>query len=354
MADKVELTAASGKDEVAAYVEEVVNEVAAERAGEKPAKDDAQIVAEQSTANKPKDETPTAEKPSGDDDTVEVDDQGDETGDDTAIVTGKTTKACDLCQDWLDDGLKAEVAAIGFKPEEVADFTSREELERALRLFDKSALEAGRKALAESDGKEKKPDVEETTGRVRGEDGKFLPKDGKPKEDKYEVSLDPEEFDDRLVGELAKMRDHYESRLEAYESRFSTLESRFLQADAKAEEERFDNLVDALGHADLFGKTGSEGPKELQRRQDLIVAVKAQQIGLERLGRPTELNESLVSRVARMVFAEDLAKKDLKQRTRKISKQSSSRQGGGVTRPQDPREDPRAEADRLYRELERA
>jgi hypothetical protein len=143
------------------------------------------------------------------------------------------------------------------------------------------------------------------------------------------------------------MRDHYESRLEA-------LESRFYEADARAEEERFDNLVDSLGHADLFGKTGSEGPKELQRRQDLIVAVKAQQIGLERLGRPTELNESLVSRVARMVFAEDLAKKDLKQRTRKISKQSNGRQGGGVTRPQDPREDPRAEADRLYRELERA
>ena len=342
MADKVELTAASGKDEVAAYVEEVVNEVAAERAGEKPAKDDAQIVAEQSTANKPKDETPTAEKPSGDDDTVEVDDQGE--GEETG----------DVAPSWLDDGLKAEVAAYGIGESELADFASREELERALRLFDKSALEAGRKALAESDGKEKKPDVEETTGRVRGEDGKFLPKDGKPKEDKYEVSLDPEEFDDRLVGELAKMRDHYESRLEAYESRFSTLESRFLQADAKAEEERFDNLVDALGHADLFGKTGSEGPKELQRRQDLIVAVKAQQIGLERLGRPTELNESLVNRVARMVFAEDLAKKDLKQRTRKISKQSSSRQGGGATRPQDPREDPRAEADRLYRELERA
>ena len=81
---------------------------------------------------------------------------------------------------------------------------------------------------------------------------------------------------------------------------------------------------------------------------------KAQQIGLERLGRPTEMNESLVNRVARMVFAEDLAKKDLKQRTRKITRQSNARQGGGVTKPQDPREDPRAEFDRLYRELERA
>ena len=243
--------------------------------------------------------------------------------------------------------MKAEVAAYGIEESELADFASREELERALRLFDKSALEAGRKALAESEGKEKKPEPEEATGRVRGEDGKFLPKEGKPKEGRYEVTLDKELYDEGLIGELEKIRDHYDSRLEL-------LESRFHEADAEAEERRFDGLVDSLGHADLFGKTGSESPKELQRRQDLIVAVKAQQIGLERLGRPTELNESLVSRVARMVFAEDLAKKDLKQRTRKISKQSNGRQGGGVTRPQDPREDPRAEADRLYRELERA
>jgi hypothetical protein len=52
-----------------------------------------------------------------------------------------------------------------------------------------------------------------------------------------------------------------------------------------------------------------------------------------------------------MVFAEDLGKKDLKNRTRKISRQSNGRQGGGATRPQDPREDPRDEADRLYKEL---
>lgn len=333
MADKLELTA---ETDAKAYAEQVVAEVAAERAGDKPDKGDAQIVAEHSTAKKPSepaDKTTTAEKPSGDDDTAKVEDQGDETGKEEAS--------------WLDDDLKAEVAAYGITESELADFASREELERALRLFDKSALDAGRKALAESEAKEKKPEPEEATGRVRGEGGKFLSKEGKPKEGRYEIGLDRELFDENLIGELEKIRDHYDSRLDA-------LEQRFHSADAQSEEQRFDSLVDSLGHADLFGKTGSESPKELQRRQDLIVAVKAQQIGLDRLGRPTELNEALVSRVARMVFAEDLAKKDLKQRTRKISKQSNGRQGGGATRPQDPREDPRAEADRLYRELERA
>ena len=336
MADKVELTA---ETDAKAYAEQVVAEVAAERAGEKAGKSDAQIVAEQATAKKPvENETTTVEKPSGDDDTAEAAGQGE------VEETGKNEAS------WLDDPLKAEIAAYGIDEKELADFASREELERALRLFDKSALDAGRKALAESDGKEKKPEPEEATGRARGEGGKFLPKKGKPKEGRFEITLPREgenAFHDVLVDQFEAMRDHYESRLEL-------LESRFHEADARAEEERFDHLVDALGHADLFGKTGSESQKELQRRQDLIVAVKAQQIGLERLGRPTELNEALVNRVARMVFAEDLAKKDLKQRTRKISKQSNGRQGGGVTRPQDPREDPRAEADRLYRELERA
>jgi hypothetical protein len=337
MADKVELTA---ETDAKAYAAQVVAEVAAERAGEKPdkpEKSDAQIVSEQAGLKQPsdktQDKTPPAEEHSGSDDTAKSEDNGEEAGDKEAS--------------WLDDDLKAEVAAYGIDEKELADFASREELERALRLFDKSALDAGRKALAEGDAKDKKPEVEEATGRARGDGGKFLPKEGKPKEGRYEISLDKDLFDENLIGELEKIRDHYDSRLEA-------LEAHFHEVSARAEEERFDNLVDSLGHADLFGKTGSESPKELQRREDLLVAVKAQQIGLERLGRSTDLNESLVSRVARMVFAEDLAKKDLKQRTRKISKQSNGRQGGGQTRPQDPREDPRDEADRLYRELERA
>jgi hypothetical protein len=83
-----------------------------------------------------------------------------------------------------------------------------------------------------------------------------------------------------------------------------------------------------------------------------LIQAKAQQIGLKKLtGRDVDL-ESLVARVAPMVFAEDFDKQKLKSRTRKISKQSNGRQGGGATRPQDPREDPRDEADRIYKELE--
>jgi len=318
-----EITEQSTSEEVKAYAEQVVNDVQADRAGQK---DDAQIT--NAHADNEHKEIP-AETKSGSK-TAESKDEGEGSGE------GKSEA------EWLSEDLKAEAAAIGLEESELADFASREELERALRLFDKKALEAGRKALAEEDS-------------GRNEKGQFVKK-AEPKADKPEEAKDgrfeispkfKEVYDEDIVGELTRLRDHYESRLDA-------LESRFAESDARAEEKHFDSLVDSLGHTDLFGKTDSEDAKQLQRRKDLMVAVKAQLIGLAQLGRPTELNESLVSRVARMVFAEDLGKKDIKNRTRKISRQSNGRQGGGATRPQDPREDPRDEFDRLYKELEGA
>ena len=330
-----ELDENSTTEEVTAYAEQVAKEVELERVFK--TKSDAQITSEQANLKQPSDKTIPAEKNSGSDDTAKVQDQP---------VDDQSEDSGDELPSWIDDDLKTEAAAYGIDESELADFASREEVERAMRLFDKSALEAGRKAMAEGDD-----------GKGRNEKGQFTKKPEqqdepqadppKKRDGRYEVMLDTEVYDEGLVEELNRMRDHYESRLEA-------LESRLYEADASSEEKHFDNMVDKLGHADLFGKTDAEDPKQLQRRQDLLVSVKAQQLGLERLGRPTELSESLVNRVARMVFAEELGKKELKQRTRKISRQSNGRQGGGATRPQDPREDPRDTFDRLYKELERA
>ena len=331
-------------EDIQAYAEQVAKEVAEERAGEE--KSDAQITSEQANTPQPAQQETPAENTSGSE-TAEVETDG---GEETAEVTdqGEETGGELEGPEWLTDDVKADAAAYGIEESEIADFASRDELDRALRLFDKSAMEAGRKALAESEG-------EVDQGQPRNEKGRFEKKeppaadapvpDAGIRDGQYEITLDKEVYDDEIVDEFTRMRDFYDSRLEA-------LESHFIEADAKAEEQHFDNLVDKLGHSDLFGKTDNESPKQLQRRQDLIVAVKAQQLGLAQLGRPTEITESLINRVARMVYSEELGKKDLKQRTRKISKQSNSRQGGGTTRPQDPREDPRDAADRLYKELD--
>ena len=330
MPDVAELTETSTHDEIQSFVDEITEA----RAGDPP-KTDAEI------ANGHADNFRTEE-------TTAAPDKGDE----TAAATKAEGEEKAEGRDWFDDDLKAEVAAYGIGEEELADFSSREEVQRALRFFDKSALEAGRKAMAESEATPTDP--------KRDEKGRFAPKaetetkapEGKPDgKGGYEIKLDKNVYDEPIVEEFTRLRDHYESRLEALQSVVETLDSRFRDLDAKAEEQQFDSLVDSLGHADLFGKTNNENAKQLERRKDLHVAVKAQMLGLAQLGRPTELSDSLINRVARMVFAEEFSKKDLKSRTSKIQKQSNGRMGGGATRPTEPSESARDEADRRYREM---
>lgn len=322
LSELTEATPDTSADEIKAYAESVVQEIVQERQSE--GKSDAQITNEQSGTPQPGDKTLAEENSS-----EQTAPEGEDTGDDTERP------------EWMTDDVKAEAAAYGIEESELADFASREELDRALRLFDKTALEAGRKAMAEG---EETPVRNEKGQFVKKEEPATAPKEEAPKDGRYQVSLDKDVYDEEIINEFTKMRDHYESRLEA-------LESHFAEAGAVAEEQRFDSFVDSLGHTDLFGVTGKESEKELERRRDLNVAVKAQMIGLAKLGRPAEMSQQLISRVANMAFGEELGKKRLKQQTSKVSKQNQLRQGGSPTKPTPPRDNPRDEADRLYREL---
>jgi len=316
MDSELELSEDMTSEDIAALADALYTEDTSGGQGE--GKSDAEIVTDTASV------TPTsAEKNSGSK-TVSEEVQDED--------SGKSPKSTN----WVDDKVKAEVAAYGIDESDLSEFASREELDRALKLIDKKAFEAGRKALGS--------DAEDST---RNEKGQFKKQEAKGSEQnnaRYEVTLSKDLYDDEIVDEFTRLRDHYESRLEV-------LESKFADVSAKSEEERFDGFVDSLGHAELFGKTGSETQEELERRQDLHGAVKAQIIGLQALGRPVELTDKLVDRVAKMVFADELGKKLLKQHTQKVSRQNQLRQGGSPTKPQPPRDNDRDEADRLYREL---
>ena len=336
LADITEATPETTSDDIKNFVEQLAQEVEQERNGEPEKKSDAQIANEQ--AGTPQPAAKTKETP------AETN-----SGSDTAPEEGEETGDVEESPEWLTDDVKAEAAAYGIDESEIADFTSREELDRALRLFDKTALDAGRKALAESD---KAP--------VRDDKGKFVkqeapkaepPKEEPPKDGRYQVLLSKDLYDEEIVGEFNRLVEYYESREARSEARFAALESHFEAASVVAKERHFDNLVDSLGHADLFGKTDKETAQEKQRREDLFVEVETYLKGRNALGRPAELNEAIISRIARSLFAEELGKKELKQRTSKISRQSNLRQGGSPTKPLPPRDDPRDEADRLYKEL---
>jgi len=332
LADITEATPDTSSDEIKAYAESMIQEIEQDRKGESSGKSDAQIVNEQAGIKQPEDKLKetTAEKNSG---STTATDDGEDTGDSEESL------------EWLTDDVKAEAAAYGIDESELADFTSREELDRAFRLFDRTALEAGRKALAKGD----------EAGTARNEKGQFAkqetPKADEskvetPKEGRYEVQLDPEVYDEGIIGELTRMRDHYESRLGVFESYLA-------EQQAVAAERQFDKLVDSLDHSDLFGVTDKETVEEKQRRENLFEEVTTYLAGRKALGRPAELNETVVRRITQSLFAEELGKKLIKAKTRQLSKQSDRRMGGSPTKPQQPSEDPRDQFDRLYDQISR-
>jgi len=306
----VQLSEESTHEDIESAVDEIFSEVDAERAAEEEAakdeeKTDSQITAEHS-----------------------VNEDEDTTADSGSEKTGTEEEAD---SDWLTDDLRAEAAAVGIDKKDLEDFASREELDRALRILNRQ-IDAEREKGDESE----KPTGSETET------------DGKDDTSKYEIKLTKDVYDEEIVGEFTRMRDHYDARLAELEQRF---EKRFVDAETVAAEERFDRGVDALEFSQVFGKTGEESQAEMARRKELFERVQIEQEVLERMGRNVSDFNALVQRVARATFPEEYEKRTIKNHTRKVSRQSEKRQGGGATRPTDPPEDPRDEADRLYKEL---
>lgn len=338
----IELNESSTHEDIQAAVDQAIANRTAPEGSDKPG-DGSRIASETDQVLGDKADDPNDES------TVD-DEGGDEDNEDTAIESksgGETTsKGPSKAPKWLDDELKAEIAAYGIGEDELADFTSREEVERALRFLDKSAADAGRKAAAKAtqDRNEKGQFQKKEADQGKSDDKE---RDQPAPNGAYEVKLNRDVYDDGIVDEFTRMRDHYESRM-------SSLEARIQASDAIAEEQTFDNLVDGLGHADLFGKTGKETDQEFGRRKQLIDEVRILQAGLRAMGRPSTLNEGLLKRAVRSAFSAELDKKLIKNQTRRITKQSNGRQGGGATRPTDPPETLREEMRRKYAELEQS
>ena len=236
---------------------------------------------------------------------------------------------------------------MGITDEQLSEFTSREELDRALRFLDLGAMKAGKEALGSEDQEEN------GEKRSRDESGRF--KSAKKKEESekdtassYEVGLDPDVYDEDVVKAFTGLRDHFDARLEQLEK----------AGEARARElveTQFDAIVDSLDQPKLFGKSGEETKAELANRQKLFDAQHVYSKGLWVLGRNATLNKSLVSRVLNMEFADHLSKQQQKKLTRKISKQSRMRLGAGGIKSTDkytgpPEQDP--ELREMYERLE--
>ncbi len=246
-------------------------------------------------------------------------------------------------QDWLTDDVLAELPR-WISEEELSEFSSRDEFDRALALMDRAALRAGREA-GKQGGSEESQGAEPTGERKQehSQDGKFRKRqeeDGKGKDSEskpFEIDLDLSEFDEDL-GEKVKdaftgLRDHYEARLQSLDERFDAIEAEGRTREAAVAATQFDAIVDSLGYAGLFGKAGEESEKELEARRTLFNGVEAYSAGLAKFGREAPVNKAFVGRVVRMEFAEFVSKQDHKNLTKRITRQSNMRMGVGAERP---------------------
>jgi len=246
-------------------------------------------------------------------------------------------------QEWLDEDLSSEFAALGIDPQELDGVASREEAERFLRLFDRAVRRA-------ATGEKPKPGEGEPEGveateeakareRPRGKDGRFKPEG-------YRVGLNPEYFDDEVIQEFSRLHEYVESRL-------AKLEAVERERQEAALEAQFDALVDGLGYTDLFGTSGEETEQQLANRRRLFDGHQVYLAGLRALGREGKLDRGLLTRVLRMEFADEIRQREHKALTRKIAKQSGMRSGVGNGKGAEPPEDIYEWAERRYRELER-
>lgn len=130
MDSESELNQDMSTEEIKIYADNIADEVAVERQGE--TKTDAQIVNEVASIE-------TSAENNASSESAEVEDQSEKSSNKPSSPK------------WINDDVKAEVAAYGISESDLSDFASREEFNRALRLLDKTALEAGRKATVETE-----------------------------------------------------------------------------------------------------------------------------------------------------------------------------------------------------------
>ena len=234
---------------------------------------------------------------------------------------------------WLTEDHRSEIDALGLSDDDLAGIETVEEFDRAMLLLQKSLATAG--------GDDKGPKGEKPAKRESDDDNS----ESTSKESSFEIDLDTDIYDRKLVDTITEMRDHYDGRIER-------LAELVLTQSHQSQEHQLDRLIEGIEFGELFGKTGAESKVQLARRAEVVESVQAQVLGMEQLGKTLPLTQSLVTRIAHSLFASDFAKRDLKNRTRRVGAQSKRRTSSDDTKPRTPQESVREKYIRKYNELD--
>jgi len=275
---------------------------------------------------------------------------GDETpaADDSAPVPAPETvvggEGEDDGESWLNQDVRDFATAMGLTDEELAEFGSREELDRALRIIDRKAFEAGK-----VDSQPENPVVQQSEKPKPGEQTQVS---GDPLADLSQFMLG-EEFDEEAAKPINRFVEAAVATIKDLQNRVAHFERQGQQdAAANIRRQALESLH-SLGITELFGKPGEKATKEqVANIEKAIDAHFTHARGLFAIGRQAEPKPEFLRAAVNLAFGDQLFKIKERQLTDKLRKQAARKTGGGgagkpLPRPPKPGENSRERAERL-------
>lgn len=257
----------------------------------------------------PDDETPVGDDAAKekDDDAKEGTGEGKEAGKEDGSEAGETA--------WLDQETRDFAGMMGLSDTELAEFGSKEELERALRIIDRKAFEAG-----------KAGSVVPKAPEVPAKDTSQALVDAFADLQKYKLGDD---FDEGVSKPLNSFVDAAVAQIKDLQNRLGLFEQQGQQVAIADTRLKATTSLYALGYPELFGKPGealtAEQSANIERAIDAHF-VHAR--GLLQSGRQVAPTPEFLRSAVNLEFGDELKKIDQRRTTDRLRKQSAKKLGG--------------------------
>jgi hypothetical protein len=304
------------------------------------ARDEAAGVASAKPEEKPEETKQTTETTGKGEETPAVTDAAADDGDDSEEEEGSEAGQGEgedgegSESDWLDAETRDFATTMGLTEEDLATLSSREDLDRVVRIIDRKAFETGRQLLAgdgQGGGAERKepPEKKEPPAARKetpGETGDLLADLAKFKlaEDFDEAAAKPiNAFVEAASTEIRNLRNEIAGFKQEREQ----------EAAADVQRRALDSLH-SLGHKELFGESGKPPTKE--QAANIAKAIEEHYVhanGLFAMGRQAAPTPAFLRAAVRRAFGDQIFKQEQQQRIEKLKKQSQKRTGGGASKP---------------------
>lgn len=245
-------------------------------------------------------------------------------------------------KDWRDDETKEFAAMMGLTDADLSDFGSREELDRALRLIDRKAFEAGKAGLEAPNGQEQKqqqvqqPEVKQPVAQQQQQAGD-------PLADLSKFKLD-ETFNEEAAAPINRFVETAATTIKSQAAEIKDLQTRLARFEQSAAEQSVADIerraiesLHSLGQPELFGKPGERPTKE--QAENVKRAVRAHFIharGLMAAGRQVAPTPAFLKAAVHLEFGDQLLQIQKKQHLAALQKQSARRTGGPAAKPVPP------------------